>query len=32
VHTQATANMSETEQAELTRLLMQVRDNLAGEG
>jgi len=32
VHDQATAHMSESERAELTRLLMQVRDNLAVEG
>jgi DNA-binding MarR family transcriptional regulator len=31
VHAQATANMSEAEQAQLTRLLAQVRDNLAPE-
>lgn len=32
VHDRATANMSETERVELTRLLERVRDNLAAEG
>ena len=31
VHTLATSHMSDAERAELTRLLMQVRDNLAAE-
>jgi len=31
VHDQAMANLTEAEQTELTRLLMQVRDNLAPE-